>query len=447
MMLYKNVIISLVTLALFSSSSTVIYLIKRCSQFRDDVTFPLLISVFSAGLTQGLFGILAMIISWFELQNVQFLLRCSFWIMLVSVYADYFSLAGLSCIKLIAVVKPFVFQRTVTSCKMTITTICIWITSSCALSPVLFYPDLVTFRPASQTPVFDFKQEKVFHLVWRTIPPMLYIPNILLLLSNAGLFIITIKHAIRIQLMKRRQVNVSSQEESESPLTRAIMAALWSAKGVMVLSLVRLTIHLPFFLMESRQRDVSDLVFYFQWGIISGPIFNAVCFIGCSKTLRQLIMVKCKCINKIQPLTEQRKAKGNLGSNGKTQGPNQGNQGPNQGNQEPYHENEENQEDKQIILRNSQGDIRPNKGIQGPNQGNQGPNNRNQGPNQRIQWPEQGFPGTRLHNLGPNKEQEQMAQPDVTQKQRNKESDMNEREQGHMLNEVNSGPYLNQPEG
>ena len=101
--------------------------------------------------------------------------------------------------------------------------------------------------------------------------------------------------------MKCRPLNAG---QGQGQITRVIMAALWSAKGVMVLSVMRLTIHLPFFLMESRQRDTSNLVFYFQWGLISGPIFDSICFVGCSKTLRQLIALKYICGNRIQPLSE-----------------------------------------------------------------------------------------------------------------------------------------------
>ena len=104
--------------------------------------------------------------------------------------------------------------------------------------------------------------------------------------------------------MKRRPINASNQDDGQGQITRVIMAALWSAKEVMVLSVMRLTIHLPFFLMESRQRDTSNLAFYFQWGLLSGPIFDSICFVGCSKTLRQLIALKYKCGNRIQPLSE-----------------------------------------------------------------------------------------------------------------------------------------------
>ena len=301
MILYKNVIITLVTVALFSSGVFVMCLINRCPQFRDDVTFPLLMSIFSAGITQSIFGIMAMITSWFDLQ---FLLQSSIWTMLVAGYAGYYSLSCISSMKLFAVIKPFVFQRTVTRCKTTVMTASIWITCSCAFLPIMFYPEIVTFRAASQTPVSDFKQEKVQSLVWRFAVPMLYIPNIFSFLSSSGLFIITIKHAIRIQLMKRRPINASNQDDGQGQITRVIMAALWSTKGVMVLSVMRLTIHLPFFLMESRQRDTSNLVFYFQWGLLSGPIFDSICFVGCGKTLRQLIALKYKCGNRIQPLSE-----------------------------------------------------------------------------------------------------------------------------------------------
>ena len=143
MILYKNVIITLVTVALFSSGVFVMFLINRCPQFRDDVTFPLLMSIFSAGITQSIFGIMAMITSWFDLQDVQFLLQSFFWTMLVAGYAGYYSLYCLSSVKLFAVIKPFVFQRTVTRCKTTVMTASIWITCSCAFSPIMFYPEIV----------------------------------------------------------------------------------------------------------------------------------------------------------------------------------------------------------------------------------------------------------------------------------------------------------------
>ena len=294
-------------MALLSSNSFAIHLLRKSPQFRDDVTFPLLVSVFTAGLTQGLMCVMISVISWFRLQWINILLTIAHFLQLVSILASYISLTTISAIKLFSVLKPFVFRSFFTTCKTSVATILIWILCVSVVAPIFFVPDLVTFRPVSQTPIFAFKGNIIPVVVNKVAVPSMFVIVSLLVLSNLALFIIAVKQAIRINLMKRPTEGAQSEGNghlrNQGYMTRAVIAALWSAKGVMVLSLLKLTVHLPFFI---KLRDTSDDVFYIHWIYVSSPFLDVICFIGCSKTLRQLSMLKCKCcIKQVQPSSDQ----------------------------------------------------------------------------------------------------------------------------------------------
>ena len=290
---YNNFIIILVTVALLISSIFVMFLMCK-SNSRNDATVPLLISVFSAGLTQGIMGVMAVFTSLLDLQDNHFMLQCYFFMMLISVYSSYLSLAFLSAIKLFAVLKPFTFQTAITTRRMIILSFSIWTVCIACASPVLFSPNVVIYSDASKTPKFN-TEVKITSKVLKVLGlPVLYGAMVVLLLSSLGLYIITIKHAINIQLRKRGYIHDRNQGPMQVLMTRVIITALWEAKGVMVLSLVRLTTHLPFFLLGSA-RNSSHLAFYFQWYLFCGPFLDVICFIGCSKTLRHLALVTCSC--------------------------------------------------------------------------------------------------------------------------------------------------------
>ena len=325
MVLYKSIIITIVAAALLSSNGFAIHLLRKCPHFRNDVTFPLLVSLFTAGLTQGMMAVLVCVVSWFNLQWVTLLLQCAHFLQLVSTFASYFSLCCVSSLKLYSVLKPFVVRRLFTTFKISLVTSLIWMLCVSSVAPVFFYPDVITFKPVSQTPMFIFKENIISVIIMKFAVPTLYVIVCLIVLSNSILFGIAVKHAIRINLMKRPTEREQTEGEGHPPnegeghlpnegeghlpnegegrLTRAVIAALWSAKGVMILSLLKLTVHLPFFI---RLRDTSNDVFYIHWIFISGPFLDVVCFIGCSKTLRQLIMLWCKCSsNKVEQNTVQ----------------------------------------------------------------------------------------------------------------------------------------------
>ena len=288
---YKSIIITLVAVAVLLSSVFMIILIAKCKKFRDDVTFPLLISLFTAGLAQGTGCVMAAIISWLQLTDYQLLHQFCFFFMLFSLLVDYLSLTFLTGAKLIAVVKPFTFRSILTSTKVTVTVVTIWSVCVILSTPVLFYHNIVKSNNITHLPQFrrDLKVAKIIGLY--TMQPLLYGSLFLLFVTSAALFVVAMKHTIRIQRMKRRP----QPEGVEGQQVKVILMSLWAAKGIMAVSLLRLSVHLPFFVIK-RRLSSTEKAFYLEWWLLSGPIWDGLCFVGCSKTLRHVVwrILRCK---------------------------------------------------------------------------------------------------------------------------------------------------------
>ena len=291
MIYYKSIIITLVAVAVVLSKSLLLVLIQRCKKFREDVTFPLLMSLCAAGLTQGLTSLIAAVISWMDLTNIQLLIQFSFYFLILSGMVDYFSLSLLSTAKFVAVIQPFFFRQKVTAVKLSTLVILLWIVSIVVPVPVLFYPDMMNFNNVTLLPQFTRGKTKVTILGGIVIQSLIYSSLILLVVTNLGLFIVAMRHAIQIRVIKRKPEPVGVQGQK----VKVILMSLWAAKGVMVVSLLRLSLHLPFFIIRNRLISSSEMLFYSQWCLLSGPIWDVLCFIGCSDSLRQLVWHSIRC--------------------------------------------------------------------------------------------------------------------------------------------------------
>ena len=136
---YKNIIITVVTVLIITSSGYTIFICNRCKEYRKEsnIIFPLLMSVFTAGLLKGIFCIIDCIFCWAELQHLTVLLQSEFVLILFSFYVQYFSLAMLSAIKSLSILKPFLYIRSVTRNKMLMITLLIWFLSLVGAVPMI----------------------------------------------------------------------------------------------------------------------------------------------------------------------------------------------------------------------------------------------------------------------------------------------------------------------
>ena len=131
MEIYKNIIITVVTVLVTTSSGYTIFICSRCKQYRrgSNIIFPLLISVFAAGLLHGISCIIVCVLRWAELQRLTILLQVQFVLVWFSIFTKNLSLAILSAIKLLSVLKPFFYIQRVTRNKMLMITLLIWFLS------------------------------------------------------------------------------------------------------------------------------------------------------------------------------------------------------------------------------------------------------------------------------------------------------------------------------
>ena len=283
----KNIIVTAVTVVIILSSLFTIRLISTSSKFKNDVTLPLFYSVFAAGLVQGIMGIVDSIICWNSMEQDSNIVSCCFFLLMVSAVVDYVSLAVLSAVKLLAVVKPFTFKRIVTSAKTTTASVGIWLISIVTYLPVII-DSIAIFSPITKTPKYGKTHNYTLISVYISLI-IFYTSIISLMLTNICMYIIAVRQAILIRTSVVPQGQGSDQ-------TRSVIASLWSAKGVIVLSAVRIAIHLPFFIMlKSNLRETPE-AFYAQWALIAGPFWDALCFVGCSPTLRKQAwkMIRCQ---------------------------------------------------------------------------------------------------------------------------------------------------------
>ena len=280
---HKNIVITIVAVLVLTSTSATIYIVTNTKRHREDVIYTFVISVFAAGLLRGVGCFISFITCWFRLQHIQIILKLFMVVMILSNFASYFSLAAVTTTKAFAVVAPFVFRRRITSRLVKIVTLMIWVVCICLLMP-LFISGEYIFGYISQRPILLYNNQVVL-IASKVLSVFNNAAIIILALSSLVLFVMAVKHKLR----DRMSVAPSG---ADAELTNAITKALWSAKGALVLSTMRLTLHVPFFvLLETHFKD-SEAMFYIYWAIISGPFWDAVCYIGCSPSLRQYVMTR-----------------------------------------------------------------------------------------------------------------------------------------------------------
>ena len=72
-----------------------------------DVTLPLFYSIFTAGLVQGIMGILDSVICWNNMEQDSIIVSSCFFLLMVSATVDYVTLAVLSAVEIISGCKTF----------------------------------------------------------------------------------------------------------------------------------------------------------------------------------------------------------------------------------------------------------------------------------------------------------------------------------------------------
>ena len=144
---HKNIIITVVTILIITSSGYTIFICSRCKKYRKEsnIIFPLLMSVFAAGLLRGISCIIVCVLCWIELHHFTVLLQIQFVLVWFSVFAKNFSLAILSAIKSLSVLKPFFYIQRVTRNKILMITLLIWFLSLVSAVPMIL-PIAIGFR-------------------------------------------------------------------------------------------------------------------------------------------------------------------------------------------------------------------------------------------------------------------------------------------------------------
>ena len=299
----KKIIITCVTFFISASSFFVILLLIKAKNLKRDVTYPLLASVFTSGIAENVCCLLIIVVVWNDLQHNVILIKVSFFWLILAVQTNYLSISTLSCLKFFAVVAPFTYKRVVTVGIVKAITVTIWVLVSLAVSLVVYFSK-VYFSHFTNTPRYDLTKPMETKAIYYT-RTVLYMSIGILLITSIGFVIADVRHKIRIRMI------VAAEEMMDVNRRRtAVTKALWSSKGVWILAIVRLTLHLPFWaLAETKLRD-SENSFFVMWLMpLLIPFWDAVCYVGFHKGLRRLAaktLCLCRCNNDISELVPSR---------------------------------------------------------------------------------------------------------------------------------------------
>ena len=139
MEVHKNIIITVVTILIITSSGYTIFICSRCKKYRKEsnIIFPLLMSVFAAGLLRGISCIIVCVLCWAELQHLTILLQVQFVLVWFSIFTQNLSLAILTAIKSLSILKPFFYIQRVTRARMLIITLLIWFLALVSAVPMI----------------------------------------------------------------------------------------------------------------------------------------------------------------------------------------------------------------------------------------------------------------------------------------------------------------------
>ena len=283
---FKDIYFSVLVSMLLPSSSFAIWIIFKSKKHRQDPIFSMIISLFSAGLVQGTFNVFGIKTRWWSLQNntvMSVYVFVSTWMFLIR----FTSMANLSALKLFAIMEPFIFQRVMTMKTILIAVIVTWMTFLILLIPPLFAPS-VTYENTTLFP--DYDPDFVAGLYGRRIGHIItYIMILILVITTFALYYHTVKHVVKSRKLVA-PLSFGTKEERR----QAVLSALWSSKGIVVLASVRLALEIPCIALS---RIASGMVaFYAQAAVATMPFWDVLCFITSSQRLRKLLRAKlCSC--------------------------------------------------------------------------------------------------------------------------------------------------------
>ena len=78
--------------------------------------------------------------------------------------------------------------------------------------------------------------------------------------TSLGFLIATIRHKVKTRHLIRPTDQMVNNERRQ-----AVVKGLWSSKGVWILAMVRLTLHLPFFALIETELRESNKAFFVMW--------------------------------------------------------------------------------------------------------------------------------------------------------------------------------------
>ena len=161
----KSVIMVLVTLSIIISSLVTLWLLRKSKTNTDDFTAPLVTSVFTSGLVVGFLCLLACLIKWFNLQQHLFVLHLYIYLLVLGFYMNFIFVATLTSLKLLAILKPFLYKRTVTFKILKNITFIIWGATMCIISPLMAWFSLPRYNAVTKTVQMTGKYSLVFSKV------------------------------------------------------------------------------------------------------------------------------------------------------------------------------------------------------------------------------------------------------------------------------------------
>ena len=250
-------------------------------------------SVFAAGLLRGISCIIVCVLCWDELQQLTLLLQVQFVLVWYSIFAKSLSLAILSAIKSLSVLKPFFYMQRVTRTRMLIITLLIWFLSLVSAVPMIL-PVGIGFSDVVQIPSPGSNGDQLFNLLAVFVYPfVLYaISRCVIFISSIILLTVTVKHKLQI---KREKAELADE----------VVRAIWSSKGVLAISIVSIILNLPTMAVTNVPQHLAkqELRFYFYWLSASDIFFYSLCVIFTSPTL--LNWIKSGGRVKVNPLELQ----------------------------------------------------------------------------------------------------------------------------------------------
>ena len=278
----KKIIISSVCVLTGFGSCFAILLIIKSKNIKRDVTYPLLTSVFATGITATVLYGLISAAGFGNFQDNLVITKLAFFCQLHASATNYVSMAILSSLKFLALVKPFTYKRKVKVRVVKTITVTVWITLAFALSLVVFFSSL-KFSSFTETVRYDVTKPEETRGMYFT-RSLLYICVIILVLSSIGFVTGAVRYKIRTRnVLKPDDMLVNKRQR------KAVARVLWSSKGVWVLAVIHLFFHLPFFVLAETKLRESSSSFFVLWLLaFTVPVWDVVCYIVFHKELRKL---------------------------------------------------------------------------------------------------------------------------------------------------------------